>query len=194
MELTTFKIVVTGPFGAGKTTFITSVSDTPVVATETAVSDSTAAIKAGTTVALDYGTITLAPEPDDDGVQEGGVELLIFGTPGQSRFDFMWRILADGADAYLVLVDASRPDSVQEASQILAAFRALDAARPYLVGATRLSGRPDEQGSLAVALGTTEDRISPLDVRDPGVCSDLLLALLEQVLYATEHDGAAAVG
>ncbi len=190
MELTTFKIVVTGPFGAGKTTFITSVSDTPVVATETAVSDETASLKTGTTVAMDYGSITLAPEPDELGGDDGGVELLIFGTPGQTRFDFMWRILAEGADAYLVLLDASRPESVQEAAEILQAFRALDDTRPFAIGATRLSGQPGERSAVALALDVAEDLIVALDVREPSQCTDLLLVLLEQVLYDTEHDDA----
>lgn len=191
--LTTFKIVVTGPFGAGKTTFIRSVSDTPVVATETAVSDETASLKQGTTVAMDYGTITLAPEPDPDGGEDGGVELLIFGTPGQTRFDFMWRILAEGADGYLVLLDASRPDSVQEAADILQAFRELDASRPFAVGATRLSEDPGERQSLAFLLGVHEDAVNALDVREPTDCADLLLVLLEQILHATESDSAASI-
>lgn len=193
MLTTTFKIVVTGPFGAGKTTFISSVSDTPVVATETAVSDATAGLKQATTVAMDYGSITLAPEPDPSGAEDEAVELLLFGTPGQARFDFMWRILAEGADAYLVLVDASRPESVQEAAEILTAFRSLDAERPFVVGATRLGGGSDELETLALALSTSPELVRPLDVRDAADCADLLLVLLEQVLDVIVQDDAAPV-
>jgi signal recognition particle receptor subunit beta len=83
----TVKMVVTGPFSAGKTAFIRSVSEIDVVSTERKISlASEKMVKESTTVAMDFGRITV----DDDLV------LYLFGTPGQRRFDFMWEILSEG--------------------------------------------------------------------------------------------------
>jgi len=80
---TAVKIVVTGPFSAGKTTLIRTISETTVLSAEQDITDDTRSRKAATTVAMDVGRITL----DRDLV------LYLFGTPGQERFDFMWEIL-----------------------------------------------------------------------------------------------------
>ena len=96
----TVKMVVTGPFNAGKTQFIRSVSEIEVVATERKVSSQTErTVKDATTVAMDFGRITV----DEDLV------LYLFGTPGQKRFDFMWEILSEGMLGFIVIVDSSRP-------------------------------------------------------------------------------------
>lgn len=79
------KIVVTGPFNAGKTAFIRSISEIDVVSTERKITSASERIKDQTTVAMDFGRITV----DDDLV------LYLFGTPGQKRFDFMWEILSE---------------------------------------------------------------------------------------------------
>ena len=125
---TAVKIVVTGPFAAGKTTLIRTISEITVLSTERGVTDSTRKRKAETTVAMDFGRITI----DRDLV------LYLFGTPGQDRFDFMWEILGEGMIGYLLLVDASREDSVQEATGILDAFRTM-ARVPYVVALNRAS-------------------------------------------------------
>ena len=77
------KMVVTGPFAAGKTQFIRSISEIDVVSTERKITNTAERVKDQTTVAMDFGRITI----DDDLV------LYLFGTPGQKRFDFMWEIL-----------------------------------------------------------------------------------------------------
>src|SRR5918992_49416 len=96
------KIVVTGPFGVGKTTLIRTISEITVLSTERDISDHTKVHKERTTVAMDFGRITI----DRDLV------LYLFGTPGQERFDFMWEILGEGMLGYVVLVDSTRPDSI----------------------------------------------------------------------------------
>src|SRR3712207_3217009 len=103
------KIVVTGPFGAGKTSLISTISEIDVLSTEKGVTDRPQADKPKTTVAMDFGRLTI----DDE------LSLYLFGTPGQKRFDFMWEILAEGMLGFIVLVDASRPDAASEAAEIL---------------------------------------------------------------------------
>src|SRR3990170_1145227 len=122
------KVVVTGPFSAGKTTLIRTISEITVLSTERGITDSTRRRKAETTVAMDFGRITI----DRDLV------LYLFGTPGQDRFDFMWEILGEGMIGYLLLIDVSREESVQEAATILEALRRM-AGVPFVVGLNRAS-------------------------------------------------------
>ena len=123
------KVVVTGPFAAGKTTLIRTISEITVLSTERGITDSTRKRKAETTVAMDFGRITI----DRDLV------LYLFGTPGQDRFDFMWEILGEGMIGYLLLIDTTREESVQEAVSILDAFRTM-ARVPYVVALNRAAG------------------------------------------------------
>lgn len=123
----TVKMVVTGPFNAGKTKFIQSVSEIEVVETERKISNKAErAIKETTTIAMDFGRITV----DEDLV------LYLFGTPGQKRFDFMWEILSEGMLGFIVMVDSARPETFREARSILETFRAY-APTPYVVAANK---------------------------------------------------------
>lgn len=123
----TVKMVVTGPFNAGKTKFIQSVSEIEVVETERKVSSKAErAVKETTTIAMDFGRITV----DEDLV------LYLFGTPGQKRFDFMWEILSEGMLGFIVMVDSARPETFREARSILETFRAY-APTPYVVAANK---------------------------------------------------------
>jgi small GTP-binding protein len=123
----TVKMVVTGPFSAGKTEFIRSVSEIDVVSTERRISSTQEkAVKEATTVAMDFGRITV----DEDLV------LYLFGTPGQRRFDFMWEILSEGMLGFVVMVDSTRPETFREARSILETFRAY-APTPYVVAANK---------------------------------------------------------
>jgi DNA polymerase III delta prime subunit len=79
------KLLFAGPTGAGKTTAIAAISDFPPVSTDVAATDEVASMKEATTVAMDYGEITLAE----------GQKVFLYGTPGQQRFDFMWKICAE---------------------------------------------------------------------------------------------------
>ncbi len=122
----TVKMVITGPFNSGKTEFIQTVSEIDVVATERRISSEAEKIKDTTTVAMDFGRITV----DEDLV------LYLFGTPGQKRFDFMWEILSEGMLGFIVLVDSTRPETFREARSILETFRAY-APTPYVVAANK---------------------------------------------------------
>jgi signal recognition particle receptor subunit beta len=177
------KVVVTGPFAAGKTTLIRTISEITVLSTERCVTDETRRRKAETTVAMDFGRITI----DRDLV------LYLFGTPGQDRFDFMWEILGEGMIGYLLLVDASREDSIQEAASILEAFRKM-ARVPYVVGINR--GSTDDHllvESVRSRLEIPSDvAILPCDATDKESVKNVLLALLYAVLDEVEAEAVRA--
>ncbi|MEK7276600.1 MAG: ATP/GTP-binding protein [Chloroflexota bacterium] len=122
----TVKMVVTGPFSSGKTQFIGTISEIDVVKTERKVTTEAEKIKDSTTVAMDFGRITVDNE----------LVLYLFGTPGQKRFDFMWEILSEGMLGFVVMVDSSRPETFREAKSILETFRAY-APTPYVVAANK---------------------------------------------------------
>ena len=122
----TVKMVITGPFNSGKTEFIRAISEIDVVSTERRISSEAEKVKDETTVAMDFGRITV----DDDLV------LYLFGTPGQRRFDFMWEILSEGMLGFVVMVDSARPETFREAKSILETFRAY-APTPYVVAANK---------------------------------------------------------
>jgi len=177
------KVVVTGPFAAGKTTLIRTISEITVLSTERGITDSTRMRKAETTVAMDFGRITI----DRDLV------LYLFGTPGQDRFDFMWEILGEGMIGYLLLVDAAREDSVQEAAAILDAFRTM-ARVPYVVALNRAASDDnalvdDVRRRLEIPADVA---IMPCDATDKESVKNVLLALLYAVLDEVESEAVRA--
>lgn len=133
--MSTYKIVVTGPFNSGKTEFIKTISDIPVVSTEKRITTEDRGIKAETTVAMDYGRVQL-----------DGDTLYLYGTPGQARFDFMWEILSREMNGFIVLVDSTDAPSFPDAAELINLFSGFVTV-PYLVvanktdleGAARLS-------------------------------------------------------
>ena len=126
MSIRTVKMVVTGPFNSGKTAFIRSISEIDVVSTERKITLPAERVKESTTVAMDFGRISV----DEDLV------LYLFGTPGQKRFDFMWEILSEGMLGFVVIVDSTRPETFREARFIMETFRAY-APTPFVVAANK---------------------------------------------------------
>jgi uncharacterized protein len=173
------KVVVTGPFSAGKTTLIRTISEITVLSTERGITDKTRSRKAETTVAMDFGRITI----DRDLV------LYLFGTPGQERFDFMWEILGEGMIGYLLLVDAERDDSIAEAAGIQDAFRRM-ARVPYVVALNRASPADHELVErVRDALQVPNDvAIMACDATDKESVKNVLLALLYAVLDEVESE------
>lgn len=129
-----YVVLVAGPMGAGKTTAIATLSEIPVVSTDAVNTDLGRNAKATTTVALDYGEITLG---DGDKVR-------LYGVPGQERFDFMWRILERRALGLLLLVDGAAADPLGDLDYYLTAFRSLAQRGAVVIGVTRrdLSPKP----------------------------------------------------
>lgn len=169
----TVKMVVTGPFNAGKTEFIRAVSEIDVVSTERRITDVTSRVKKETTVAMDFGRITV----DEDLV------LYLFGTPGQKRFDFMWEILSEGMLGFVVLVDSVRPETFREARRILDIFRGY-ATTPYVVAANKQdmedAWSPDD---LRIALKVRpEIKMLPCVATDKESVKNILLELLYNIL------------
>ena len=132
--MTQYKIIFTGPVGAGKTTAIQSISDVPPVTTDAAASDMAKNRKSATTVAMDYGTINL-----DD-----GEKIHLYGTPGQERFDFMWDILTAGGIGLILLLDNTRSDPFQDMKFFLKSFGNFISDTSVAIGVTQmdLSSKP----------------------------------------------------
>ena len=123
-----YKIILTGPVGAGKTTAITSISDAPPVSTDACASDMTRRRKNTTTVAMDYGVLKL----------DKGDSLHLYGTPGQERFNFMWDILTEGAIGLIILLDNSRPDPFQDMRFFLSSFKDFIGQTGVAIGVTQM--------------------------------------------------------
>ncbi len=173
----TVKMVVTGPFNSGKTQFIKSVSEIDVVSTERKITADAERVKNATTVAMDFGRITV----DDNLV------LYLFGTPGQRRFDFMWEILSEGMLGFIVMVDSTRPETFREARNILETFRAY-APTPYVVAANKqdMSDAWDLE-DMRIALRLDKKvKLLPCVATERKTVKSVLLELLYSILAEIE--------
>lgn len=177
------KMVITGPFAAGKTEFIGAVSEIDVVSTERKISSEAERVKEETTVAMDFGRITVGPD----------LVLYLFGTPGQRRFDFMWEILSEGMLGFVVLVDSTKPESFREAKRILETFEGY-ANTPYVVAANKQdledAWAPED---LAIILRTRPGvKVLPCVARDKESVKNVLLELLYSVMEELDRQDSAA--
>lgn len=169
------KIVVTGPFSAGKTTLIRTVSEVAIVGTERDITDDTRSIKDRTTVAMDFGRISF----------QSDASLYLFGTPGQRRFEVMWEILSDGMIGFILLIHAADERSLMEAWHILDTFRRY-ADVPYVIGVTHLDeieGSPEEITEHIRSSLELEEQVAviPCDPREKADVKKLMLAILQDV-------------
>ena len=175
------KVVITGPFSAGKTTLIQTISEVAIVGTEREVSDESRAVKARTTVAMDFGRITFAQD----------LALFLFGTPGQRRFEVMWEILSDGMIGFVLLVNAADDRSLEEAAHIHEQFcRYADV--PYVVGVTHLDENSENHDEVfsRVRQGLelpSEVLVVACDPRARGDVKRLMLEILMGVLRRLEQ-------
>ena len=173
------KLVITGPVNAGKTTMVQNLSDSQIAATDVAATDQVSELKAMTTVGLDFGIL----EIDD------GLELHLFGTPGQARFNFMWNILSKGAIGAIFLVDSTSDESLQEMKKMYAYFNE-HVDLPAIVGATKqdLDGSKSVE-QIASILELNTDLVLPVDAREKEGSKMLALTLLGNALVAAQSDG-----
>ncbi|MCS6956945.1 MAG: ATP/GTP-binding protein [Aquificaceae bacterium] len=177
------KIVVAGPFAAGKTQFINTISEIKTVKTERrTLTAEEKSVKEYTTVAMDFGKIRI----DDEH------ELYLFGTPGQSRFDFMWEILGEGALGIIILVDSTDPSTFHEARRIINFFQSRFPV-PTVVGANK-QDLPNAwtPKDVATALDIDEEEgipVLPLSALDKESIKRTLLTLLEIIKQELTSQG-----
>ncbi|MCW5963887.1 MAG: ATP/GTP-binding protein [Bryobacterales bacterium] len=162
------KILVAGPVGSGKSTFVRTLSDTPFVDTDVMASEEIG--KLATTVGIDFGTRNV-----DD------LRILLFGVPGQERFDFMWEVTCDGAQGLVLLVASDRPACFIEAKRTLKFLRDRIEV-PVIIGLTRSDiGDSWDFEEVAAYLNVPPECIVTVDARDVDSCMDSLRMLFEYV-------------
>ena len=174
------RIVVAGSVGAGKSSFVRTASDTDFIETERLATDSTSLLKPQTTVAFDFNRLVLSPE----------IELHIYGTPGQSRFDFMWDVLIKRADAYILLVAAHRPDDFPLAYDILS-YMNQRVQIPMIVGLTHTDcPNAREVDEIIRELGYLDEEKSPIvvTVNPTNIISVIESLLMLKSLILQEDD------
>ena len=172
-----YKLLFTGPVGAGKTTAIASISEIVPIVTD--VHDTDCAVsKSHTTVGCDYGLLTL----------DEGMRLRLFGTPGQERFDFLWPILANNALGLVVLLDNTRAPPLEDLSLYLRSFSQHLSQLPCVIGVGRItegdSLQLDDYSQFLSEQGMVLP-VLPVDVRkkeDVALLIDVLVSQMEGFL------------
>ncbi|MFI9751643.1 GTP-binding protein [Streptomyces collinus] len=178
---TPVKLVIAGGFGVGKTTTVGSISEIRPLTTEAAITEVAAGVddlthtpgKTTTTVALDFGCITIDPT----------LKLYLFGTPGQARFGFMWDDLVEGALGGLVIVDTRRLDDCYAAVDY---FEHKDV--PFAVAVNAFDGQVEHDlDEVRWALDIAEHvPLIVFDARKTGSVRDALLVVLNVALARAE--------
>ncbi len=168
-----YKIVVLGEMGAGKSTLVQALAQSRAVSTEVRNTDP-GADKPFTTVAMDYGDIDLP----------GGDRLRLYGTPGQTRFDFLWPILLEGASGAIVLVNSHAGLPQQQVQPYLDAVERHPAPLPVVMGVTRMDDAAPAQRAACEQWLEHDDGALPIvmvDPRDPMQVLTVMDVLMSQI-------------
>jgi uncharacterized protein len=178
------KILVAGGFGVGKTTLVGAISETKPLRTEEVLTEASIPVddvthvrsKRTTTVALDFGRISLSPT----------LILYLFGTPGQNRFWFMWEELAHGALGAVVLADTRR---------LADCFPAIDyferRGTPFIVAVNCFDGAQRyDVNEVKQALSMTGDiPVMLCDARSRESCKEVLITLVQHAMRVRSGAG-----
>jgi hypothetical protein len=170
------QIAIAGAAGAGKTSFVRAISEIEVVNTERRATDETASLKSTTTVAFDFGRITLNSEQ----------VVYLYGTPGQSRFDFMWDIIIRKVHTYILLISAHRPQDFRQCRSILT-FMQQRTEIPMTIGLTHTDCEGAwEPEDIALAIGLFDEKSRPpfaiVNANESKSVAQCLLVAIEQLM------------
>ncbi len=171
------KMVIAGGFGVGKTTAVSAISEIRPLTTEAPITEVAAGVddlshtphKTTTTVAMDFGCITIDPT----------LKLYLFGTPGQERFGFMWDDLVEGALGGLVIVDTRRLDDCHAAVDYFEHKQIPFAVAVNAFDGVIAHGLDDVRWALDVG---DQVPVIAFDARERGSVRDALLVVLELAL------------
>ncbi len=170
------KLIFTGTTGAGKTTAIGTISEIPMVSTDVFSTDELRNKKSHTTVAMDYGELTL----------ENGELLRLYGTPGQECYSFMWKILVNGGLGLVILVDNARTDPLYDLSIYLDNFAEFITETGVVIGVTRMDIQDTPSIDDYYQFLAEKYEVYPLFPADVRKSEDVLM-LLEALLSILEY-------
>jgi signal recognition particle receptor subunit beta len=174
------RLVVAGTPGSGKSTFVRTISEIEGIETERTATDATSLLKKKTTVAFDYGRYTFG----------SSMEVQIYGTPGQSRFNFMWDLLIKNAHSYILLVAAHRPNDFHYARQIIS-FMNQRVKIPMIIGLTHTDCSevcPTEEIMTKLGYLNQSNRPSVMNV-NPNERGSIIEALMASMILVVNRYG-----